>query len=147
MARCWWWSINPRRSALPVAVARAAGHQVAYLPGLAMRRIADLYPGRAKTDAKDAFIVTAILTAMDEQAVTVPGTAAADTVLPRLADSLKTVLQQRKQVDAEVEGILDAHPLAGVLTSMPGIGVRTAARILLEIGDVSSFASSAHLAA
>jgi len=28
--------------ALPVAVARAAGHQVAYLPGLAMRRIADL---------------------------------------------------------------------------------------------------------
>lgn len=37
--------------ALPVAVARACGHQVAYLPGLAMRRIADLYPGRAKTDA------------------------------------------------------------------------------------------------
>jgi hypothetical protein len=28
--------------ALPVAVARAGGHQVAYLPGLAMRRIADL---------------------------------------------------------------------------------------------------------
>ncbi|GLZ43482.1 IS110 family transposase [Actinokineospora sp. NBRC 105648] len=43
--------------ALPVAVARAAGHQVAYLPGLAMRRIADLYPGRAKTDARDAFII------------------------------------------------------------------------------------------
>jgi transposase len=30
---------------------------------------------------------------------------------------------------------------------MPGIGVRTAARILLEIGDASNFASSAHLAA
>ncbi|MFD4253414.1 IS110 family transposase [Amycolatopsis thermoflava] len=239
--------------ALPVAVARAAGHQVAYLPGLAMRRIADLYPGRAKTDARDAFIiadaarslphtlrpvdvgdealaeldvlvgfdddlageatrignrirglltgihpaleraigpkishpavleilsrcggpvgirkagrrkltaiatahaprmgdrlVTAILAALDEQTVTVPGTAAADTVLPRLADSLKTVLQQRKQVASEVEEILDAHPLAGVLTSMPGIGVRTAARILLEIGDASAFKSSAHLAA
>ncbi len=37
--------------ALPVGVARATGHQVAYLPGLAMRRIADLHPGRAKTDA------------------------------------------------------------------------------------------------
>lgn len=35
--------------ALPVAVARACGHQVAYLPGLAMRRIADLHPGSAKT--------------------------------------------------------------------------------------------------
>ena len=43
--------------ALPVAVARAAGHQVASLPGLAMRRIADLYPCGAKTDARDAFII------------------------------------------------------------------------------------------
>lgn len=239
--------------ALPVAVARAAGHTVAYLPGLAMRRIADLYPGRAKTDARDAFViadaarslphtlrpvdvgddalaeldvlvgfdddlageatrianrirglltgvhpaleraigsrishpavleilsrcggptgiakagrrkltsiatahaprmgdklVTAILAALDEQNVVVPGTTAADTVLPRLADSLKTVLLQRKQVAAEVEGILDAHPLAGVLTSMPGIGIRTAARILLEIGDATGFKTSGHLAA
>jgi hypothetical protein len=38
-----------------VAVARACGHQVAYLPGLAMRRIADLHPGAAKTDARDAY--------------------------------------------------------------------------------------------
>ncbi|MEV6871421.1 IS110 family transposase [Amycolatopsis sp. NPDC051128] len=239
--------------ALPVAVARAAGHQVAYLPGLAMRRIADLYPGRAKTDARDAFVIAdaartlphtlrpvdvgdealaeldvlagfdddlageatrlsnrirglltgihpaleraigpkiahpavleilsrcggpagiakagrrkltaiakvhaprmgerlveAIMTALAEQTVTVPGTAAADTVLPQLADSLKTVLQQRKTIAEQVEGILDAHPLAGVLTSMPGIGVRTAARILLEVGDASNFKSSAHLAA
>jgi hypothetical protein len=35
--------------ALPVTVARAAGVQVSYLPGLAMRRIADLFPGNAKT--------------------------------------------------------------------------------------------------
>ncbi|WP_433261626.1 IS110 family transposase [Actinosynnema sp. CS-041913] len=239
--------------ALPVAVARAAGHRVAYLPGLAMRRIADLYPGRAKTDARDAFViadaarslphtlrpvdvgddalaeldvlvgfdddlageatrianrirglltgvhpaleraigsrishpavleilsrcggptgiakagrrkltsiatahaprmgdklVTAILAALDEQTVVVPGTTAADTVLPRLADSLKTVLRQRKQVATEVERILEAHPLAGVLTSMPGIGVRTAARILLEIGDATGFRTSGHLAA
>jgi transposase len=64
-----------------------------------------------------------------------------------LANRLKTVLQQRKQVAAEVEGILDAHPLAEVLTSVPGIGVRTASRILLEIGDASAFKSSAHLGA
>jgi transposase len=239
--------------ALPVAVARACGHDVGYLPGLAMRRIADLYPGTAKTDARDAYViadaartlphtlrrvdvgddtlaelgvlvgydddlageatrisnrirglltgihpalervlgpktthpavleilsgcggptgirkaghrtlttiatahaprigdklVADILAALGEQTVTVPGTTAADTVLPRLAESLKTVLQQRKTVAAEVEEMLDAHPLAPVLTSMPGIGVRTAARILLEIGDASGFASSAHLAA
>lgn len=40
----------------PVAVARACGQHVAYPPGLAMRRIADLHPGTAKTDARDAFV-------------------------------------------------------------------------------------------
>lgn len=43
--------------ALPVAVARDCGADIAYLPGLAMRKAADLYPGQAKTDARDAFII------------------------------------------------------------------------------------------
>ncbi|WP_148141470.1 transposase, partial [Shigella flexneri] len=38
--------------ALPVAVARSEGVLVGYLPGLAMRRIADLHAGEAKTDAR-----------------------------------------------------------------------------------------------
>lgn len=58
-------------------------------------------------------LVEAIMTALAEQTVTVPGTAAADIVLPRLADSLKTVLLQRKQVAEQVEGIL-------VRTLLPG---------------------------
>jgi transposase len=223
--------------ALPVAVARACGHQVAYLPGLAMRRIADLHPGTAKTDARDAYVIAdaartlphtlrrvdagddalaelemlvgydddlageatrvsnrirglltqihpavervlgpkvthpavlellsrcggpvglgqaghaklteiavahaprmganlveQILAALGEQTVTVPGSHAAETILPRLANTLREVLRHRDQVATEVEGMLDAHPLAKVLTSMPGIGVRTGARILL----------------
>ncbi|MDF3313020.1 IS110 family transposase [Rhodococcus sp. T2V] len=240
--------------ALPVTVARACNHDVGYLPGLAMRRIADLYPGQAKTDARDAFIIadtartmphtlrrvfcrrrgprrapwsssdstttlparppgslgrirglltsihpalervlgpriahpavlevlsrcggpagirqagkrkltaiavkhaprmgarlaTDILAALDEQTVVVPGTAAAETVLPKLADSLKGTLLQRKTVAEDVERALDEHPLSRVLTSMPGIGVRTAARILIEVGDGSAFPSAAHLAA
>lgn len=239
--------------ALPVAVARACGHQVAYLPGLVMRRLADLHPGTAKTDARDAYVIAdaartlphtlrrvdtgddtlaelevlvgydddlagevtrisnrirglltqihpplervlgpklqhpavlqllsqcggpagirkagrtkltelvtkraprmgarlveQIFTALDAQTVVVPGTTAAETVLPRLADSLSDLLRQRDQVAAEVEGMLDAHPLSQVLTSMPGIGVRTAARILLEVGDGTSFPTAGHLAA
>ena len=35
--------------------------------------------------------------------------------------------------------------LSPVLTSIPGIGVRTAARILIEVGDGSAFPSAAHL--
>ena len=43
--------------ALAIAVARSLGIDVAYLPGLAMRRIADLYPGEGKTDARDAYVI------------------------------------------------------------------------------------------
>jgi transposase len=239
--------------ALPIAVARDAGCQVAYLPGLAMRRIADLHPGQAKTDARDAYVIAEaarsmphtlrrvdvgeaalaeldvlvgfdddlaaeatrlvnrirgllggihpalervlgprtqqvgvlallmtfggpvglraagrrkllsaatkgsarlnpavideLLAALDSQTVVVPGTDAAQQVLPRLAKSLAEVLDQRKAIAAQVEKVLDAHPLAGVLISMPGVGVRTAARILLEVGDASGFPTSGHLAA
>lgn len=239
--------------ALPIAVARSMGIQVAYLPGLAMRRIADLHPGTAKTDARDAYVIAdaartlphtlrrvdtgeetlaelkvlvgfdddlageatrlsnrirglltqvhpalervlgprlatkqvlalirayggpqamtkagkarllrtaskanprratelvdAILVALGQQTVTVPGTAAAETVLPKLATTLATVLDQRAEIATQVEQVLDAHPLAEVLTSMPGVGVRTAARILLDVGDGSAFRTAGHLAA
>ena len=43
--------------ALPVTVAYDEGVAVGYLPGLAMRRIADLHAGEAKTDARDAAII------------------------------------------------------------------------------------------
>jgi hypothetical protein len=49
-------------------------------------------------------LVAAILTALDEQTVVVPGTTAADTVLPRLADTLKTVLHQRQQAPPRSKG-------------------------------------------
>lgn len=239
--------------ALPIAVARSMGITVAYLPGLAMRRAADLYPGNAKTDARDAFIIAdtartmphtlrrvdageetlaelkvlvgfdedlaaeatrlsnrirglltqihpalervvgprlttkqglavieqlggpqgmaaaskskllriitkayprnappfadAITTALGEQTVVVAGTASAEQVLPKLAASLRQVLDQRAEPAVQVEKVVDAHPLAEVLTSMPGVGVRTAARILLDVGDASQFPTAGHLAA
>ncbi len=40
-----------------MAVAQAVGITVGYLPGLSMRRIADLTPGSARTDAKDAAVI------------------------------------------------------------------------------------------
>ncbi|GGP90650.1 hypothetical protein GCM10010278_81230 [Streptomyces melanogenes] len=50
--------------ALPLAVAQNMGCPVAYLPALTMRRIADLYPGEAKTDARDAFVIADAARAM-----------------------------------------------------------------------------------
>lgn len=94
-----------------------------------------------------ADLVEDLLTALAEQTVVVPGSTAAETVLPQLAASLRETLDQRATIAAQVEQVLDAHPLTGVLTSMPGVGVRTAARILLEVGDASSFPTAGHLAA
>jgi transposase len=92
-------------------------------------------------------LVDEIVAALPQQTVTVPGAAAAEIVLPKLADSLKTVLLQRQSIAADIERMLDDHPLSQVLTSMPGIGVRTGARILLEVGDGTAFKSAGHLAA
>ncbi|CAD5913279.1 transposase [Streptomyces sp. KY75] len=238
--------------ALPLAVARDMGCPVTYLPGLTMLRIADLYPGEAKTDARDAFIIadTAramphtlrsvdledetiaelemivgfdddltgeatrvanrlhglltqihpslervlgprlqhpavltmlerfgspaqmrkagrrrlvtllrpkaprmaerlvedIFTTLDEQTVVVPGTEAAALIVPSLAASLTAVLDQRKLLAGRIEELLEAPPLSQVLISMPGVGIRTGARILIEVGDGSTF-PIAHLAA
>ncbi|MBD8045438.1 IS110 family transposase [Arthrobacter sp. Sa2BUA2] len=237
--------------ALPVAVARDAGATVGYLPGLAMRRIADLHPGQAKTDARDAAIIAeaarsmphtlrsvelddetlaelgvlcgfdddltgqitatsnrirglltqihpaleralgphldhpavadlltryptpqalrtagrghvrarlkkhapraaerlteAIFDALGQQTVVVVGTSAAGIVLPKLAEQLLALRRQRDEITAQVEALVEAHPLYEVLTSMPGIGVRTCARILTEVTG-KHFASAAHLA-
>ena len=49
---------QPRSVAqLALAVARSRRVPVAYVPGLVMRREADLYPGEAKTNKRDAFII------------------------------------------------------------------------------------------
>jgi transposase len=238
--------------ALPVAVAQAEGIFVGYLPGLSMRRIADLHEGEAKTDARDAAIIAQaarsmphalrsivvadeqvaalsmlcgfdedlvkqvnqtanrirglltqihpalervigprldhpavldllqhypspqamrsagvtrlttrltkkapkigrrlaedITAALSEQSVVVVGTSAAAMVLPRLAEQLATLRRQRAEIAVEVEALVEAHPLHQVLTSMPGVGVGTAARLLTEISG-RTFDTAGHLAA
>ena len=53
---------------------------------------------------------------------------------------------KRRAVEAQISELLEAHPLFQVLNSMPGIGVRTAATLLVTNGDGSSFPTAAHLA-
>jgi len=237
--------------ALVVALAQQLGSQVAYLPGLTMRRVADLHPGQAKTDARDAYIIAEtartmphtlrgitvaeeqiaelsmlcgfdddlaaqltqvgnrlrglltqihpalervlgprlhhpavvdllgryptpaglaragrghvrtrlkkfaprlagrlteeIFDALAQQTTTVTGTNVAEHIIGRLAAQLQQLTQQRNDIEAEILLVVDAHPLTQVLTSMPGVGVRTAARILTEVVG-KDFKSAAHLA-
>ena len=236
---------------LPVAVAQAAGIQVGYLPGLAMRRIADLHPGESKADSRDAFIIlnvalimpetlrtvevpeqhvaelvmicgfdddlskqaTAtsnrirgllkqihpaletvigkhldhvamaellvkyptpallrkagevrigallkkhapcawkrwakdIMAALGAQSVVVSGTEAAGIVLPSLARILAETRAAREIIAARVEELVEAHPLHVMLNTMPGMGIRTEARILTEASG-KYFATAGHLA-
>jgi transposase len=239
--------------ALAIAVARSLGIDVAYLPGLAMRRIADLHPGEGKTDARDAYVIadaartmphtlrrvgtddetlaglsvlagydddlaaqstrltnrlrdallhvhpalerllgkhldrigvlellavastpaalrdlgadriaeimrprsprlaktlpTKILTTLDAQSVVVPGTTDFGRVIAGVAAQLRDTHIERSALAADLEARLEAHPLAEVLTSMPGVGFRTALKILTIVGDGTAFPTAAHLAA
>jgi transposase len=87
-------------------------------------------------------LVEDIFTALDERTVTVPGTDAL--IVPSLAASLTAVLDQRKPGGSRNSW---RPTLSKVLTSMPGVGVRTGARILIEVGDGSTFPTAGHLAA
>lgn len=223
--------------ALPVAVAQAMGIAVGYLPGLTMRQLAEILPGTAKTDARDAQVIAAaawrlpetirgivplaehlaevrllsgfdtdlaqqgtalqnrlrglltqlhpalervlgpqlqaagvlallqryptlltqhgsrkadlltdaIRDAVTRQTVVVAGTGAADLIVPRLASQLATVLADRAAIGEAIETRVVSHPLYPVLISLPGVGLRTAATILVEI-DGKTFPSAAHLA-
>ncbi|MEU7370070.1 IS110 family transposase [Streptomyces hygroscopicus] len=236
--------------ALPLTVARAAGCRVAYLPGLSMRRAADLHPGEAKTDARDAFVIaetartmphtlravdrddevlaeltmltgydndlagevnratnrlrgllsqihpslervlgprlaypyvhlqrhgsparlrklgrarceallkahgsrkahhltTEIFDALAEQTLVVPGTEASALIVPGLAAQLAAAHAQRQATEREIAALLEALPLFHLLTSLPGLGVRTTAAMIVAIGDGSGFRTAGHLA-
>lgn len=112
--------------------------------------------GRARVDkwAKSAGlrrcdgILDDLFDAIGRQSVTVAGTEAVEQIVPVLAARIRELREQRRQLASKVEKLLEDHPLLTVLTSMPGIAVRTASQILLAIsGDISRFKSAAHLAA
>ena len=88
---------------------------------------------------------TEIFTALGEQTVIVSGTSAAGIVLAQLAAILKQLRTARDELLIQVEALVEAHPLHQVLTSMPAVGVRTAARIITEVAG-KEFQSSGHLA-
>lgn len=103
--------------ALPVTVARDAGCTVAYLPGLTMRRIADLYPGEAKTDARDARVI---------------------------ADAARTMPHTLRDLEPDDETIAALHMLLGHDDDLAAEATRTSNRIrgLLPRSTRTSNASS-----
>lgn len=77
----------------------------------------------------------------------VPGAEKSDFVLKTLARQLSEVRRARVELEEQFESELNRHPAGPILTSMPGVGVRIAATILVEIVDVERFDSAGNLAA
>lgn len=238
---------------LAITVAARAGVPVAYVPGLVMRRAADLYPGEAKTDRRDAFVIAdtarlrrrqvhwldagsdelleqlrvlngfdidlaadltrltnrlrdaltsvspalervvgprlghagmrdllvkfstptalrsagrarittaikrrsprlapkltdAVVDALNTQTVTLPAENTIGRIIAELAAELSRAHQRRDTLAAEIEEVFLTHPFGRLLVSLAGIGPRTGARILAEIGDGTRFANGSKLA-
>ncbi len=94
---------------------------------------------RPKAPRMAARLIDDVFDALDEQTVVVPGTGTLDIVIPSLARSLAAVHEQRRALEAQIGQLLGAHPLSAVLTSIPGVAVRTAAVLLATVGDATSF--------
>lgn len=89
-----------------------------------------------------------IFQALDEQTVIVAGTTSASQIISALAAQLELILIQRAEAEQQILSLVEAHPLSAVIRSMPGVGVRTSARILTEVvgKDASHLASYAGIA-
>ncbi|MGV0409426.1 IS110 family transposase [Corynebacterium resistens] len=93
-------------------------------------------------------LVDDIFAALKAQTVTVPGSDAAELVIPQLAANIKALKEQRNTIAEQVEKMLADVPLCEVLDRVcPESAILTAAQILLAIGDGSDFDSAGHLAA
>jgi hypothetical protein len=58
--------------------------------------------------------------ALSEQSVQVPGTDSDGEIISGLAESLAVLLKRREMRETRMTALLEAHPLAKGLTSMPG---------------------------
>ncbi|MCW2907640.1 MAG: transposase, partial [Actinomycetia bacterium] len=71
----------------------------------------------------------------------------AEAATGRVISELDRVSSRRDALAAEIEEAFLSCPSGELLASMPGIGPRTGARILAEIGDGSAFTNGSKLAA
>ena len=90
--------------ALAVAVAQDMGITVGYLPGLSMRRIADLTPGSAKTDAKDAAVIAGAARTMPHTLRAVSASDEEAAALSMLTGFDLDLARQGKQTEGRLRG-------------------------------------------
>jgi transposase len=102
---------------------------------------------RAHKVPKAAALARTALAAAEQQTVQLPAERLTAQVIAELAGALLALRGRLKDLDATLTKRLAAHPQAGVLTSLPGIGALLAAEFLVAVGDLATFAGPDQLAA
>jgi transposase len=92
-------------------------------------------------------IAAAAVAAAKTQTVRLPGEEVAAGLVADLAQGVIALDDRIKTTDADIEGRFRRHPLAEVITSMPGIGFRLGAEFLAAVGDPALIGSADQLAA
>jgi len=92
-------------------------------------------------------IAEAAVTAVKTQTVRLPGEEVAAALVVELAQGVISLDDRIKATDADIEGRFRRHPLAEVITSIPGIGFRLGAEFLAAVGDPTLIGSADQLAA
>jgi transposase len=110
------------------------------------RRIVKLLRATHRVHEPEAW-AEQLLVAAKAQTVVVAGAETAAELLAELAEQLHRVLDRRQRLEKEIERAFFNLPEASIVKSLPGIGPRLGARILIEIGDIRQFRTSAQLAA
>lgn len=91
-------------------------------------------------------VIDAIFAAISEQTVVIAGAQYAEMGVAMSAKDALLKLEHCKQFEQEVIELINGIPHTQILLSMPGIGPKTAAQILMTAGDMSDFPTARHLA-
>ena len=87
------------------------------------------------------------ITAAKAQSVTLPAEEVSARIVAELAGEVLSLKQSIEALDGELRERFFAREEAGILTSIPGVGVNLGAEFLVAAGDLSAFESADHLAA
>jgi transposase len=104
-----------------------------------------LRSGRHRHDVVDR-LVTAALAAAQAQQITVPGEQVAAAIIKDLAAEALQTKDKINQLDSQIAELLDSHPDAALIRSLPGMGATLTAEFLAAAGGIARFTSADQLA-
>jgi transposase len=87
------------------------------------------------------------LAAAREQQVALPGEAVAARIVRELATDAWQARERIAELDRELTALLERHPDAALIRSLPGMGVTLTAEFIAEAGPIERFATPDQLAA